>query len=386
MSKTKESIPKYLSISQHLRRQIVEGKLPAGTRLPAQTQLARDYGVSLLTARQALGELEREGLVDQRPGHGTFIANNTPTGSGSLSVGLVIVDSANKSTAYCMSLIEQIGETLSDSDYDLKIATLEDSAFSNRPPHPMLDRRRVRAVVMDGFVTQLHVSLIQSLGLEVLLAGNHAVSADVPQIYHDVKKASYELGREMMTLEHGPLILFTEPYRYYYTTQILLGYQTAAYENGQSPIIYSALPDAFNVWDDILETIVARYSDQFCLMTMVRGTESVLARCKTTPLSVRTIPTCILGPATSLEQDLQPWIIPCVTSGQMIGRTAATRLIEAIKENKPVRGQVFEPVVRRMPVNPDVGWPITCEWRTREQAQASELVQDRVPVTARSSE
>lgn len=43
-------------------------------RIPSETQLCDEYGVSRVTIRRALAELENEGYVTKKPGKGTFIA------------------------------------------------------------------------------------------------------------------------------------------------------------------------------------------------------------------------------------------------------------------------------------------------------------------------
>jgi GntR family transcriptional regulator, N-acetylglucosamine utilization regulator len=43
--------------------------------LPSEADLVSDFGVSRTTARRALDELRREGLVRREPGRGTFLAN-----------------------------------------------------------------------------------------------------------------------------------------------------------------------------------------------------------------------------------------------------------------------------------------------------------------------
>lgn len=48
------------------------GRIAPGSRLPSERELATTEGVSLMTARRALSQLEREGLVRRRIGSGTF--------------------------------------------------------------------------------------------------------------------------------------------------------------------------------------------------------------------------------------------------------------------------------------------------------------------------
>ena len=46
-----------------------------GDRLPSEADLVEDYGVSRTTARRALDELRRQGLVWREPGRGTFLSS-----------------------------------------------------------------------------------------------------------------------------------------------------------------------------------------------------------------------------------------------------------------------------------------------------------------------
>lgn len=67
-------IPRYQQIADALRQRIGEGGLAAGHRLQTQRGLAVEFGVTLMTLRQALEVLERDGLVTRRHGLGTFVA------------------------------------------------------------------------------------------------------------------------------------------------------------------------------------------------------------------------------------------------------------------------------------------------------------------------
>lgn len=67
--------PLHLAIAEQLAGAIRSGRLAAGTRLPPERELARSIGVSRMTVRQALGGLERDGLVRRVVGRsgGTFV-------------------------------------------------------------------------------------------------------------------------------------------------------------------------------------------------------------------------------------------------------------------------------------------------------------------------
>ncbi len=70
----RRTVPRYHQIAEVLRARISAGGLTAGQRLDNQRQLAQSFGVTLMTLRQALDVLAREGLITRRHGLGTFVA------------------------------------------------------------------------------------------------------------------------------------------------------------------------------------------------------------------------------------------------------------------------------------------------------------------------
>jgi DNA-binding GntR family transcriptional regulator len=60
-------------VIQYLRH-VADGQ-PPGTRLPSVRALMAQLRVSPVTVQQALDSLAHEGVLDTRPGQGTFVAN-----------------------------------------------------------------------------------------------------------------------------------------------------------------------------------------------------------------------------------------------------------------------------------------------------------------------
>ena len=65
-----------LTLRDQLRHRIVVGELPPGTLIP-ETALAEEFDVSRTPVREALKELQMEGLVHIRPRVGTFVHEPT---------------------------------------------------------------------------------------------------------------------------------------------------------------------------------------------------------------------------------------------------------------------------------------------------------------------
>jgi GntR family transcriptional regulator len=66
--------PAYKRIQSAIRKRVETGQLRPGDIVDSERELARIHGVSLMTARHALADLAREGMVERRHGSGTYVA------------------------------------------------------------------------------------------------------------------------------------------------------------------------------------------------------------------------------------------------------------------------------------------------------------------------
>lgn len=72
-------IPFYFQLKKVLAEEIAAGRWAVGERLPSEPAICRHFDVSRTTVRQALAELESEGMIRREKGRGTFVAQ--PRGS-----------------------------------------------------------------------------------------------------------------------------------------------------------------------------------------------------------------------------------------------------------------------------------------------------------------
>ncbi len=70
--------PLYIQIADDLRSRILDGNLEAGDKLPSETELMSEYGVSRIVVREAAAVLHAEGLVTKHHGKGTFVRRTQP--------------------------------------------------------------------------------------------------------------------------------------------------------------------------------------------------------------------------------------------------------------------------------------------------------------------
>ena len=66
-------IPYYIQLLEILKGKISSGEWKPGDKLPSEPELCEIYGVSRTVVRQALQEMEYDGLIARKKGVGTFI-------------------------------------------------------------------------------------------------------------------------------------------------------------------------------------------------------------------------------------------------------------------------------------------------------------------------
>ncbi len=66
----------HLSVAGEFETRILSGDIPIGARLPSEGEIARDYGVSTRSVREAMQILETKGLVQRRHGERTLVMRN----------------------------------------------------------------------------------------------------------------------------------------------------------------------------------------------------------------------------------------------------------------------------------------------------------------------
>ena len=71
---SKDLRPLYVQIIDEIRRALVLGTLSVNDPVPSVRQLAGELRINPNTVSQAYRELERQGVLEVRRGHGTYVA------------------------------------------------------------------------------------------------------------------------------------------------------------------------------------------------------------------------------------------------------------------------------------------------------------------------
>lgn len=111
---------KFEELADQLRSQILSGAWTPGSKLPTESELIQETGLSLTTVRRAYETLVDEGMVTRRRGAGSFVADHRPPReSRQGQVGILIPETA----LYYAKVLQGLESTLAARRVSLTLAT-----------------------------------------------------------------------------------------------------------------------------------------------------------------------------------------------------------------------------------------------------------------------
>ncbi|NMB81574.1 MAG: GntR family transcriptional regulator, partial [Ignavibacteria bacterium] len=138
--------PLYEQVESDIKNKIQKGILLPGQQIASQSDLAREYEVSLITIKKALYNLVNEGVLYTRIGKGTYVAE--PSKKIDLSahktIGLVLRDIKHPYFSYVVHYIE---ERANELGFNLLL-----SSSSNNMEKEEAQINRFRNLGVDGII------------------------------------------------------------------------------------------------------------------------------------------------------------------------------------------------------------------------------------------
>lgn len=182
-------------VEEALRKAVLEGQLRTGDRLPAESELARQFSVSRPTIREALSALESQGLIRKIPGAG---GGSFVQAIDHKALGEVVQESMHNLLRLGgvnwdeVSIVRQYLEVPS-----VKLAAINRSKEDTVQLKNILREQKVRTVddpLISELDAQFHIAIARMSGNRVLAALVYALHRESEPVAY--LELSEELGRD----------------------------------------------------------------------------------------------------------------------------------------------------------------------------------------------
>jgi len=156
--------PKYKSIKERLIKQIKEGDILPGERVPSETEISNMFGVSIITARRALMELVNEGFVYRVQGKGTFVADykKEKEGINGRLIAFVLSSSESYDSSF-MRMIKGMQSYLAKKGFSLMLEYSDDDVNKEKEILRRLADDNIRGIILFSVNPDENSAAIEAL-------------------------------------------------------------------------------------------------------------------------------------------------------------------------------------------------------------------------------
>ncbi|WP_308367809.1 substrate-binding domain-containing protein [Streptomyces sp. ISL-36] len=205
---------KFRALMAELRRGILDGTWPPGSKLPTERALATETGLSVTTVRRAYEDLVALGLVERRQGAGTFASHRREEDPGDRRVvGVLVPDTA----FYYPRVLQGIEKELAAAGARLVLACShydpaeEDAAVRrllSSGVHGLLLVPTLHTAVDPGRRAEELLALpVPAVLVERRLAATHGPGDPTEHVCTDHEGGAYDAVRHLRALGHQRLAL-----------------------------------------------------------------------------------------------------------------------------------------------------------------------------------
>jgi DNA-binding LacI/PurR family transcriptional regulator len=230
--------PLYRSITDTLRRQLMEGNLVAGARMPALRELAKQFNVSTITVRQALRSLEQEGHLHCIPGVGTFVRPNLPNRASTeqITVAFATIDIEG---AFTSGVAHNVEQACQQRGWIMQILNAQDNSD--------IEARNLSRIARSGVSGAIILPVGKSENLEELfklkitkfpfvLVDRVIPGLKVDVVASDHQKGAYLATEHLLKRGHRQIVMVSEPITPTPVQARVRGYEQALMDYGLTPL------------------------------------------------------------------------------------------------------------------------------------------------------
>lgn len=201
---------KYFSLMEYLRKQMLEGEIKPGEKLPSENELSTEFGISRQTVRKALQILQNEGYIYAEHGRGTFCSEMMRHRKKSQNIAVI---TTYLSDYIFPRVIQGIDQVLTENGYSILLKNTKNSRSLEGKILEELLQKDIDGLIIEPSKSQIfckHMNLYQRLDEYqipyVFIQGSYTQLKEKPHILLDDCKGGYLLTNYLIGLGHREIV------------------------------------------------------------------------------------------------------------------------------------------------------------------------------------
>lgn len=195
---------KYQQLTRTLHEQIRSGQLKPGDMLPPEVDLARQTRLARNTVRQALHELEAEGLIRRVRGKGTIVCEIARTRQEVR--GLIGLALPELRAAMYQSLQAGLNSAMTEAAVSMVVSDSDQDLYRQVDQLLRFGHQGVDGVIMVPITTARtpahHLTFLQERGVPLVFCHRRVEGVNAPMVGFSSYEMGRVAGRELVRLGH----------------------------------------------------------------------------------------------------------------------------------------------------------------------------------------
>ncbi len=159
-------MPKYRHIMEEIKTRVEDGLYPAGTALPSERTLAKEFSTNHETANKAISNLVAEGLLFRKRGIGTFVTEEvTEDPASSLTIDILLYGKASDlfhAASFHEEIVFALQQSIVERGYGCRITPVADvEDFESYV-------RQAQAFIASKYLPYAHIRAIRDAGVPLV--------------------------------------------------------------------------------------------------------------------------------------------------------------------------------------------------------------------------
>ncbi len=293
----------YEAVHSELRDRIVNGTWSAGSRIPSEQELSHEFEVSRITINRALQMLAWEGIVERRPGRGTFVSQEStqktrnnlgdPDISPNLQnpQGLIQVDNPASpligfitTALYATAFVEGIEEEIRKCGAILAVGLSSGDPVREAHLLQQFSTNRVDGIILCPSNGEEYSNELLTLRLRdypVLLLDKFLPGLTLPYVTGNNEMDSYLLTQFLFQKGHRTIAFCSTPIKHTVTLEARLAGHERAYSESRmarDPSLVLTVPHELQLNSEAVQQLLGPFLRQHSTVSAILVASNALAR------------------------------------------------------------------------------------------------------------
>lgn len=193
------------------RERILDGRLPVGTRLPTDNELAAEYQLSRDTIRQALALLADEGLIERVQGRGTFVCQPPAESGGAKSIqaqkqiGLLLSIGDRPGGTCPQDILIGVEQAVKAHGYSIRLSYTEGDPAQQMREIARMSSNHVAGLILCPVASATDADVVERLqatNIPLVFVDRYLPEVAVDYVGADNKAGGYRATEHLIILGH----------------------------------------------------------------------------------------------------------------------------------------------------------------------------------------